>query len=193
MLPLLDVSHSVNATGKYILPPGRLSPNYSKRLSLEETKVKNCVLVGKQLKAVISACFFIFFFCCIVEFGTLEAEDTAGCSKLRTENSQAEAQDKVLWIANKQGFSGEWLGMNQRRKWQRIVPTIAPDIHGHLKPWRCERKMFHHCRVKNKQYTKLMPLFMNFIMTWERLWTLQVTMRQIKSFTTIYNFSICCW
>lgn len=35
-------------------------------------------------------------FCVAVEFGTLGTEDTAGCSKPRTENSQAEAPDKVL-------------------------------------------------------------------------------------------------
>lgn len=117
-----------NATTKYIPLTVCLSPNYCKVLSPEETKKWRIFWLRGQ-------CDFLsvlFVFVSPLKFGTLGAEDTAGCSKLRTEkrrrrkkNSQAEAQDKVLLGRKQTGL--------RRREAGWINAATAPDIHCHLK------------------------------------------------------------
>lgn len=97
---------------------GCSSPNCCKTFSIWLTKVENSCFMD----SVKCYDFFFYSFVCVrvTEFGTSEAEDTAGCSKPGTENTRAEARDKGLWIANNQSFSGRWQGMNQCRKCQHI-------------------------------------------------------------------------
>lgn len=92
------------------MPPAnvfyRLCPNYCKGLSLERNKGRES---GSIDNLWISHCVFFFillFLCCCSIWHIRRRIYIAGCSKLRTENSQAEALDKVLWKANKQGPSG---------------------------------------------------------------------------------------
>lgn len=133
------------------LQTGCLSPNYRRNTFSWGNKRWRILASFNCVKCCCFSAFFVFL-CVAVEFGTLGAEDTAGCSKLRTENSQAEARDKVLWIANKQGFSGEWLGMNPCREWWRIVPRHSVTLkHDHVK----EQKRF--IIVKNKWHTNVLP------------------------------------
>lgn len=67
-------------------------------------------LRGQSEKCWCSSVFW-FGFCQICH-----VRDRRHGSKQRTENSQAEAPDKVLWMANKQSFSLEWLAINQGKR-----------------------------------------------------------------------------